>query len=208
VTGEEARQAVVDALIHASERELHWLLVSDRKLFAPGTASQWLQPLEVFGGGRDAVVPVLSGGVGRGVQVALDGTDLVVSGRWLYASGVEVADWLCVMVPVPDGNGPPRQVLAAVPRERFEVDQGSWQVASMRGTGSKDVLLHGTVHLTHEQVARMTGTSRVTVTRVLNRLRSRGQLLMRGQRMVIPHDAPAVAPEGWPSTRAEASNTR
>jgi CRP/FNR family transcriptional regulator, cyclic AMP receptor protein len=54
----------------------------------------------------------------------------------------------------------------------------------------------------------MTGTSRVTVTRVLNRLRSRGQLLMRGQRMVIPHDAPAVAPEGWPSTRAEASNTR
>jgi alkylation response protein AidB-like acyl-CoA dehydrogenase len=96
---------------------------------------------EVFGDGRDAVVPVLSGGVGRNVQVAVDGDGLRLSGRWLYASGVDVADWLCVMVPVPVNGGPPEQRLAAVPRSAFTVDESSWQVASMRGTGSKDVTL-------------------------------------------------------------------
>ena len=63
-----------------------------------------------------------------------------------------------------------------------------------------------TVQLTHEQVGRMTGTSRVTVTRVVNRLRKRGQLLVRGQRFVIPDEA--ASGEAWPETRAEASNTR
>jgi len=96
---------------------------------------------EVFAHGRDAVVPVLSGGVGRNVQVALDGEGLRLSGRWLYASGVDVADWLCVMVAVPSEGGPPEQRLAAVPRSAFAVDESSWQVASMRGTGSKDVSL-------------------------------------------------------------------
>ena len=61
----------------------------------------------VFAGGRDAVVPVLSGGVGRDVQVRLEGDALRLSGRWLYASGVDVADWLCVMVAVPRDGGPP-----------------------------------------------------------------------------------------------------
>jgi alkylation response protein AidB-like acyl-CoA dehydrogenase len=97
---------------------------------------------EVFAHGRDAVVPVLSGGVGRDVQVAVDGDALRLSGRWLYASGVDVADWLCVMVAVPTDGGPPQQRLAAVPRSAFTVDDASWQVASMRGTGSKDVTLN------------------------------------------------------------------
>ncbi len=66
-----------------------------------------------------------------------------------------------------------------------------------------------TVHLTHEQVGRMTGTSRVTVTRVINRLRRRAQLLVRDQRFVIPPDgSSASGAEAWPETRAEASNTR
>jgi CRP/FNR family cyclic AMP-dependent transcriptional regulator len=55
-------------------------------------------------------------------------------------------------------------------------------------------------------VGRMTGTSRVTVTRVINRLRKRGQLLVRGQRFVIPDEA--ASGDAWPQTRAEASNTR
>lgn len=96
---------------------------------------------EVFAGGRDVVVPVLSGGVGRNVRVERGEHELLVSGRWLYASGIDVADWVCVMVPVPAADGPPEQRLAAVPRECFTVDDDSWQVASMRGTGSKDVTL-------------------------------------------------------------------
>ncbi|MBN9370964.1 Crp/Fnr family transcriptional regulator [Hydrogenophaga sp. YM1] len=64
-----------------------------------------------------------------------------------------------------------------------------------------------TVHLTHEQVGRMTGTSRVTVTRVINRLRQRGQLAMNGSRFVVLNEGDPPG-EGWPETRAEASNTR
>lgn len=109
---------------------------------------------EVFLHGADAVVPVLSGGVGRDVAVhAVDG-GYRVSGRWLYASGIEVADWVCVMIPVPaDGETAAHQRLALVPRAAFEIDQGSWRVASMRGTGSKDVRLHDCVVPAHRTIS-------------------------------------------------------
>lgn len=50
-----------------------------------------------------------------------------------------------------------------------------------------------TVQLTHEQIARMTGTSRVTVTRVLNRLRQRGEVVVRGQTLIIANTAENAA---------------
>ena len=77
----------------------------------------------------------------RGVRVAVDEAELVISGRWLYASGVDVADWLCVMIPVATAQGDAEQRLAAIPRSAFVIDEQTWQVASMRGTGSKDVVL-------------------------------------------------------------------
>jgi hypothetical protein len=46
VTREEAQRAVLAALVHTSEREVHWLLLSDQKLFGRGSAAQWLQPLD------------------------------------------------------------------------------------------------------------------------------------------------------------------
>lgn len=65
-----------------------------------------------------------------------------------------------------------------------------------------------TVHLTHEQIARMTGASRVTVTRVLNRLRKRNELLIRGHSLVIPRSSQVGPEDAWPLSKAEASNTR
>lgn len=97
---------------------------------------------EVFTEGRQAVVPVLSGGVARDVQVQCTASGYQVTGRWLYASGVEVADWMCVMIPAPArGADAAEQRLALVPRTAFGINQQSWRVASMRGTGSKDVSL-------------------------------------------------------------------
>lgn len=96
---------------------------------------------EVFAGGRDVVVPVLSGGVGRDVRVFREKEGLRISGRWLYASGIDVADWVCVMVALTEPGKPPEMRLVAVPQDAFTIDESSWQVASMRGTGSKDVLL-------------------------------------------------------------------
>ena len=41
------------------------------------------------------------------------------------------------------------------------------------------------ISLTHEQISAMTGTSRVTVTRVLKQKREDGELLMRGRHVVV-----------------------
>lgn len=109
---------------------------------------------EVFHQGCDAVVPVLSGGVGRDVVVRPTAHGYAVSGRWLYASGIEVADWVCVMIPAPaTDDDAAHQRLALVPRTAFEVDQQSWRVASMRGTGSKDVRLSDVAIPAHRTIS-------------------------------------------------------
>lgn len=42
------------------------------------------------------------------------------------------------------------------------------------------------VRLTHQQIASLTGTSRVTVTRVFKRLRKQGAVVEEGRRLVVP----------------------
>lgn len=96
---------------------------------------------EVFAGGRDAVVIALTGNVGRGVEVATDGDHYVLSGKWTYASGIDVADWAAVLVEAPDERGGNERRLLLVPRESFRIDHASWNVFGMQGTGSKDVYL-------------------------------------------------------------------
>ena len=84
---------------------------------------------EVFAGGRDAEI-ALSGGGGAHVQVPRRRRAAPVGP---YASGVDVADWLCVMVAV-RGTAIARRRLAAVPRSlRSTTPAGRWP--SMRGTG-------------------------------------------------------------------------
>ncbi len=97
---------------------------------------------EVFEGGRDAIVLSLTGNVGRGIQAARRDDGVVLSGRWTYASGIDVADWAAVLadVPRPDGEGA-EPMLLLVPRDRFRIDHDSWRVFGMQGTGSKDVRL-------------------------------------------------------------------
>jgi 3-hydroxy-9,10-secoandrosta-1,3,5(10)-triene-9,17-dione monooxygenase len=96
---------------------------------------------EVFSGGKDAVVIALTGNVGRGVDAALDGEHYRISGKWTYASGVDVADWAAVLVEVPTKEGEKEQRLLLVPRASFRIDHESWNVFGMQGTGSKDVYL-------------------------------------------------------------------
>lgn len=96
---------------------------------------------EVFAGGRDAVVIALTGNVGRGTQARRDGDDYVLSGKWTYASGIDIADWAAVLVDVPLADGAKEQRLLLVPKANFRIDDASWNVFGMRGTGSKDVYL-------------------------------------------------------------------
>lgn len=100
---------------------------------------------EVFDGGRDAVVIALTGNVGRGVDARIDGDHYVLSGKWTYASGIDIADWAMVLVELPaagSSNESERRLLL-VPQPSFRIDHESWNVFGMQGTGSKDVYLDG-----------------------------------------------------------------
>lgn len=81
------------------------------------------------------------------------------------------------------------------------------RVAATFGTTTPDGRSLG-VHLTHEQIGRMTGTSRVTVTRVLNRLRERKAVDTRDGLLVLVPGAFGDNESEWPDTRAAASDTR
>jgi alkylation response protein AidB-like acyl-CoA dehydrogenase len=98
---------------------------------------------DVFSDGKPAIVSLLTGGVGQNIQVELVDGGMVLSGRWRYASGIDVASWAGLLVPVPqDGQQVMHVVL--VPADALTVDQQSWNVLGMRGTGSKDIALTST----------------------------------------------------------------
>lgn len=112
-----------------------------------GMLAAYLEPdaaREVYGG------DVITGGVfaprGRAVP---DGDDLVVSGRWPFASGSAHADRLMVGCLVGEGEDVERTPaggadvrLVLFPREAFEIHD-TWDVAGLRGTGSNDIALDG-----------------------------------------------------------------
>lgn len=67
------------------------------------------------------------------------GDDLVVQGRFPFASGCDHADWLGVGGLI-EGAGP---VIALFPADEpgVEIDHDSWDVVGLRGTGSKDLVV-------------------------------------------------------------------
>jgi 3-hydroxy-9,10-secoandrosta-1,3,5(10)-triene-9,17-dione monooxygenase len=79
-----------------------------------------------------------------------------LSGRFIYVSGCDVANWLCVgaMVEEADNSSPPWIYAALRPEDATIVDD--WFVLGLRGTGSKSVLvdkLFVPEHLTLSQQA-------------------------------------------------------
>ena len=95
---------------------------------------------DVFLSGRPTIVSLLTGGVGSDIEVEHVEGGMLLSGRWRFASGIDVATWAGLLVPVPiDGQAVMHVVL--VPAHEFAVDHQSWNVLGMRGTGSKDISL-------------------------------------------------------------------
>jgi 3-hydroxy-9,10-secoandrosta-1,3,5(10)-triene-9,17-dione monooxygenase len=100
---------------------------------------------DVFLCGKPAIVSLLTGGVGSGVTAERVSGGVLISGRWRYASGIDVASWAGLLVPLPDGNGGARDPhVVLVPQDAFSIDHSSWNVLGMRGTGSKDISLKPT----------------------------------------------------------------
>lgn len=97
---------------------------------------------EVFQSERAPIVPLLTGGVGSDIVVDRVEGGFNVSGKWRYASGIDIASWVGLLVPVPDENGELVPSLVLVDQKYFDIDHSSWSVMAMRGTGSKNVSLN------------------------------------------------------------------
>ena len=100
---------------------------------------------DVFLGGKPAIVSMLTGGVGMDIVSERASGGVSLSGRWRYASGIDIASWVGVLAPVPnESNGQSELQILLLPQEAFSIDHSSWNVLGMRGTGSKDISLKPT----------------------------------------------------------------
>ncbi|MEU6750589.1 hydroxylase [Spirillospora sp. NPDC046719] len=79
-----------------------------------------------------------------GVARPVDG-GYVFSGRWQFSSGTDHCDWIFLGGLLGDADGAPVQPIEALhlilPRSDYEIVDGSWDVAGLKGTGSKDVVV-------------------------------------------------------------------
>ena len=154
-------RALVPASLGGLESEPQEFLDAVRELARHDAAAAWIVAVCGTGGmlsaylGPEAAREVyredtMVGGVfaPRGRAVA-DGDELVVSGRWTFASGSSHADWLMVGCLVGSGedvvrtpSGAPDIRLVLFPREDFTIHD-TWDVAGLRATGSNDIELDG-----------------------------------------------------------------
>ncbi len=117
-----------------------WILgLSSANVIMIGKFSEQAQK-EVFLSGKPTIVSLLTGGVGHDITVRLVEGGMLLSGRWRYASGIDIATWAGLLVPIPTATGPVMHVVL-VPGEVFAIDHSTWNVLGMRGTGSKDISL-------------------------------------------------------------------
>lgn len=90
---------------------------------------------EVWGQDRDTAVAASL--TPSGSAVTADGGDLVISGRWGWASGIDHARWVALAIAPSATDQPP--LIALVPVEEVTVED-TWHVAGMAGTGSNTVV--------------------------------------------------------------------
>jgi 3-hydroxy-9,10-secoandrosta-1,3,5(10)-triene-9,17-dione monooxygenase len=67
-----------------------------------------------------------------------------ISGRWGFASGCDHADWLLLGSPLPLADGTIQPSLCLVPRSEVQLED-NWHVMGLAGTGSKELVVEGTV---------------------------------------------------------------
>ena len=72
--------------------------------------------------------------------VTREGDGFRLRGRWKYLSGVDHSEWAILggIIPADDGTGPEMRMFL-VPMTDYKIDQSSWHVEGLQGTGSKDI---------------------------------------------------------------------
>jgi 3-hydroxy-9,10-secoandrosta-1,3,5(10)-triene-9,17-dione monooxygenase len=104
---------------------------------------------EVFASGVSPIVPMLTGGVGQDITIEPVEGGIILSGRWRYASGIDVSDWLGLLINIPSSGETSAPHVVLVPQSEFTIDHKSWRVIGMRGTGSKNIALGKTFVPSH-----------------------------------------------------------
>lgn len=90
---------------------------------------------DVWGENPDAIVCATGAPTGKAAPV--DG-GYELTGQWPYASNCENSQWCILSCMVqPSGDAPAGPALFLVPAALLQVDQSSWQVSGLAGTGSK-----------------------------------------------------------------------
>jgi len=95
---------------------------------------------ELWGGNPDCLI---ASGIAfmQGRGRAVDG-GLMLTGRWSFCSGVDVAQWNMLACQVREGNGAGEQIVdyryCLVRRDQYEIID-DWHTLGMRGTGSRSV---------------------------------------------------------------------
>ena len=89
-----------------------------------------------------------------GVKVSRDGSDMRISGRWKFSSGVDNCAWTMLTLPVPpiSGAGRPEPYLALVPLSACTVED-TWFASGLTATGSNDIVVEDHVVPPHRLVA-------------------------------------------------------
>ena len=94
--------------------------------------------------GEDSDMWMASPYAPMGVAVPTDG-GYVLNGRWSFSSGTDHCGWIMIGAAVGDRDGnrvmPPQILHVLLPRSDYDIDQDSWNVVGLRGTGSKDLIV-------------------------------------------------------------------
>jgi alkylation response protein AidB-like acyl-CoA dehydrogenase len=79
----------------------------------------------------------------------------LICGRWPWASNCDNSDWFFVSAPLPEVDGAsPGAGWFLTPRDSLSVDQTSWYVSGMQGTGSKVIFCEQPVFVPEHRVIR------------------------------------------------------
>ena len=92
----------------------------------------------VWGDNPDAIIAGAFAHIGGVCEPVAGG--FVVSGEWLFCSGVHHADWLGLLMPTVDEAGRPVPQFGFIPRFAVSI-ASTWKSVGMRATGSDNVVL-------------------------------------------------------------------
>ena len=91
---------------------------------------------DVWGTDPDAIV--CSAYAHSDATAVPEGSGYRINGTWHYASGIDHADWVIVLIPVNEGSDEPRMTTVLVPRKDFVV-LDTWHASGLKGTGTNDL---------------------------------------------------------------------